>query len=145
MKCVIRGKVSLGNKTYFCLPSDKTNLVHFLVDNLLPSDTLSERDSWCLCCMSFIRNLTLTTCSKENCTRKRVYPKLVEECPDCLKTCSATRRCNQLVNALPRCWYETPQEKAVKFDFVEGRIVISTTTDRHIYLYRGPVGKSTRF
>ena len=95
--------------------------------------------------MSFVRNLTLTTCSKEHCNKKRVYPKLIEECPDCIKDCPPTRRCNQWVNALPRCWYETPQEKAVKFDFDNGRVIITTTTDRRIYLYRGPVKKSTRF
>jgi len=61
-----------------------------------------SRDSFCICCYTFIRILTLNRCSRNEspCPAKTVYPKTLEKCSKCLncqKFCS-------LIEKGPRKW-----------------------------------------
>ena len=93
------------------------------------------RADHCLCCLEFIRDLYFIRCSKPNCQRKIVYPKIFEECEKCLKSCPDTR-CNKEVQGLPRYWFTKPDQRIVKFQRSgPKRLVISTT----------PIGKKINF
>ena len=58
-----------------------------------------SRDSFCVCCKSFIRILTINRCLKEEKCKTIVFPKLLEKCDDCQK-CEV--KC--CVVPIPRSW-----------------------------------------
>lgn len=81
----------------------------------LSTDMCKSRVNHCLCCLDFIVELDFIQCSKANCQRTIVYPKIFEECKKCLKACSNTR-CNQEVKGLPRYWFTKPNLRPVRFE-----------------------------
>lgn len=61
-----------------------------------------SRDSFCQCCLTFIKILSVSTCykSESHCSNKWVFPKLIETCQNCL-ICKA--KCT-LSFKFPRKW-----------------------------------------
>ena len=74
-----------------------------------------SRTDHCLCCLDFIKELYFIKCSKPDCQRKIVYPKIFEECQKCLKSCE-DKRCNQQVKGLPCYWFSKLDQRAVRFE-----------------------------
>ena len=86
-----------------------------------------SRTNHCLCCLDFIAELYFIQCSKANCQKKIVYPKIFEECEKCLKSCSDTR-CNQQVKGLPRYWFTKPDQIIVQFGRAgPNRLIVRST------------------
>ena len=85
------------------------------------------RQDHCLCCLDFIRDLDFIKCSKANCDRKIVYPKIFEECQKCLASCPDIR-CNREVQGLPRRWFSKPDQRAVSFSRAgPSRLIVRNT------------------
>jgi len=64
-----------------------------------------SRESFCSCCKSFIRILTINYCLKSNICKASVFPKLIETCSDCLDKLCRSQCPVKLI--IPKKWFQT--------------------------------------
>jgi len=95
-------------------------------------DMCYSRDSFCSCCFTFIRTLTVNTCFRNNpnCSKVWVYPKSFEKCSKC---CNCTKPCSVIEKA-PKKWKQ-PSElyvHRISYDTKSKQVLIDVRTESKI-------------